>query len=185
MLIDDPVVDLTLRACLALLFVAAGWHKARDVAGFRRIMGAYRMLPASMLPVAALAAIGAELLVAIAILWPRFQAIGAAGMVIILALYSAAIAINLARGRRDIDCGCGGAAEQRLSASLVVRNLILMGAAVATLTPIATRPLIWLDWLTLFGAVAVLAASWAAANRLLAAGTDMRARRARHAEMIP
>jgi uncharacterized membrane protein YphA (DoxX/SURF4 family) len=185
MLIDDPVVDLTLRACLALLFAATGWHKARDVAGFCRIMGAYRILPASMLPTAAVAAIGVELLVAIAILCPPFQMVGAVGMVTVLALYSAAIAVNLARGRRDIDCGCGGAAAQPLSAWLVVRNLILMMAAGATLTPSATRPLVWLDWLTLLGAVAVLAASWAAANRLLAAGTDLRARAARHAEMIP
>jgi len=183
--IGDPIVDLTVRACLALLFVTTGWHKARDLAGFRRIVGAYRILPASMLPAAALAAIGVELLVAIAILCPPFQTIGAAGMVILLALYATAIAVNLARGRRDIDCGCGGAPEQPLHAWLVVRNLILMVAAGATLVPIAARPLVWLDGLTLLGAVAVLAASWAAANRLLAAATDMRARYARHAEMLP
>jgi len=43
-----------------------------------------------------------------------------------MALFTTAIAINLARGRVSIDCGCGGATGQKLSIGLVVRNLLMM-----------------------------------------------------------
>jgi len=47
------------------------------------------------------------------------------------------VAINVQRGRTNIDCGCGGVeGKQRLSWSLVARNGVLVGAlAAATLVP--------------------------------------------------
>ena len=42
----------------------------------------------------------------------------------LLLAYAAVMAINLVRGRRFIDCGCGGAA-QPLSLGLVLRNVVL------------------------------------------------------------
>jgi hypothetical protein len=44
----------------------------------------------------------------------------------LLALFTGAVAINVARGRVAIDCGCGGANGQKISRALVVRNLIMM-----------------------------------------------------------
>lgn len=49
-----------------------------------------------------------------------------AGAVALLLLFAAAMAINLARGRADIDCGCGQSfLKQTLSWSLVARNAAL------------------------------------------------------------
>jgi hypothetical protein len=87
----------------------------------------------------------------------------------VLLLYGFAIAVNLARGRRDIDCGCGGLMErQALSEALVLRNALLAGAALASALPVAPRVFGGLDALTVFGAVTSASLLYAAANRLFA-----------------
>jgi hypothetical protein len=54
----------------------------------------------------------------------------------LLALFTVAITVNLARGRVLIDCGCGGASGQKLSRGLVVRNFLMMlGLALAWAAP--------------------------------------------------
>ena len=56
---------------------------------------------------------------------------------LLLGLYAAGIVVNLRRGRRHIDCGCGvGSRAQPISAGLVVRNTVLIGlcGAVASAT---------------------------------------------------
>ena len=79
-------------------------------------------------------------------------------MLALLVLYSAAIAINLLRGRRDIECGCGGAATHvPLSGWLLARNAALMATALA----VHAAP----------QALALAAASWPAALASLAVAT--------------
>ena len=58
----DPAIDLTLRAALALLFLAAAAHKLRDRAAFRATFADYRIVPdavsglaANLVPLAELA----------------------------------------------------------------------------------------------------------------------------------
>ena len=51
-------------------------------------------------------------------------------MAILLLLFAAAMAVNLRRGRADIDCGCAlGLLKERISWPLVARNLVLAAAA--------------------------------------------------------
>ena len=55
---------------------------------------------------------------------------------LLLSLYTAAIVLNLARGRRDIDCGCGGpGSRQTLHEWLVWRNLAYLTLALLALPP--------------------------------------------------
>ena len=56
----------------------------------------------------------------------------------LLLLYSAALAMNILRGRKQLDCGCGGA-TQGLGWGLVVRNLTLVAIAAPALEPQASR----------------------------------------------
>lgn len=168
-IIQDPVLHLTLRASLALLFASAAIHKARDFPLFRETLRIYRVLPEALVPLAAGATLGAELFVAVALLAPLVGVDGASGALVLLAIYSMAIAINLARGRREIDCGCGGpASRQPISGWLLARNLLLAGVAFMVLTSVRARPLLWLDWLTMASAVGVFALAWDAGHRLLA-----------------
>ena len=84
---------------------------------------------------------------------------------------AAAIGVNLARGRRHIDCGCAGPHARRpIGPGLVVRNTVLAAVALAALAPVYDRPLVWVDALTVSGAVLALAALYVAADRLMAYG---------------
>jgi len=165
----DPAIEAALRGALALLFAVAARHKARDLDGFRATLAEYRLLPEGAASVAARLVIVAEVAASVALLVPVLRAPGpflAAGL---LAVYTGAIAINLARGRRDIDCGCAGPAlRQPLSGWLLGRNGILLAAALACLVPLRPRPLVWVDALTVTGAVAALAAFYGALDRLVA-----------------
>ncbi len=165
----DPAVDAALRAAFALLFLVAASHKLRDPGRFRTTLAEYRLLPGPVVPLAAMLVIGVEVVVAIALLAPARRAPGPGAAAAVLAVYGAAIAVNLARGRRHIDCGCVGPAVRRpISGWLVARNAALAAAALAAVAPVRPRPLVWVDALTVMGATATLAALYASVDRLLA-----------------
>ena len=165
----DPAVDAALRAAFALLFLVAANHKLRDPGRFRTTLAEYRLLPGPVVPLAAMLVIGVEVVVAIALLAPARRAPGPGAAAAVLAVYGAAIAVNLARGRRHIDCGCAGPAVRRpISGWLVARNAALAAAALAAVAPVRPRPLVWVDALTVMGATATLAALYASVDRLLA-----------------
>jgi hypothetical protein len=165
----DPVIDAALRAVFGLLFLVAAVHKLRDLGRFEATLAEYRLLPTRLVPVAAGAVPAVEAAVAVALAVPGLGRPGLAGAAVLLVIYAAAVAINLARGRRDIDCGCAGPAVRRpLSGWLVGRNLVLAAAALGGLAPVGARALVWVDVLTVAGATAVLGALWAALDRMIA-----------------
>lgn len=165
----DPVVTLVARVGLVLLFGSAAFHKLRDRLEFTGVLAGYRVLPAGIVPTAAVAVAAAELVIAAAL--AAGSMVGPAGAVVLLAIYSLAIGINLARGRRTIDCGCGAlGARQPIGEWLLVRNALLVGAALTLVAaPVATRPLSWVDLVSVAGAVAVAVLVWTAAHGLAAA----------------
>jgi hypothetical protein len=163
----DPAIDLTLRAGLGLLFLVAAAHKLRDPRRFVATVAEYQLLPATLGMAGAAGIVAAELGVVIALAAQRRLGLIAAAA--LLVAYAAAIGINLARGRRDLDCGCTGPAARRpISGPLVIRNLALAALALAGMAPLAARPLLWIDGLTIAAATAALAACWTATDRLLA-----------------
>ena len=171
----DPVVALALRASLTLLLAGAALAKLRDLRAFAAAVAGYRLLPAALAGPAAAGFVAAELALASGLWLEPLRAASALGAAGLMTLYGVAIAANLARGRRDIDCGCGGPlGRQALSEALVLRNLGLAGAALACSLPMAPRELAWLDVLTLAAAVGAAAALYAASNVLLAAPTVSR-----------
>lgn len=165
----DPVIDVALRASLAVLFAAAATHKARDPRRFRATVAAYRLLPAVLATPAALVLCASEIGVAMALVTPGARSAGLLGAALLLALYAGAIGINLGRGRRDLDCGCAGPTVRRpINGWLVARNAIFAAFALAGLAPVAPRPLVWVDALTILGSTATLAALYASVDRMLA-----------------
>jgi len=172
---SDPVVAATLRLGLCLLLGSAALHKLRDPARFRATLGDYRLLPAAW--VAGLAGfVGIlELGLAAGLLVPSVAPGAALGCAALLAVYSAAIAVNLARGRRHIDCGCTGPAQaQTLSGWLLVRNAVLLAAAAAAALPFAPRPWLWLDTLSLGGTLLGSSLLWLASTRLMTEWPELR-----------
>ena len=165
----DPVIVATLRAALALLFFVAAGHKLRDLGRFRATLGEYRLVPDRFAAPAAALLVAAEAAAAGALLVPGARAAGLLAAAALLFVYGAAIAINLARGRWDIDCGCAGPAVRRpITGWLVARNAVLAAAALAGLAPVHPRALLWVDAVTVAGATAALAACYASLDRVIA-----------------
>ena len=169
----DPLILKAIAVGLGLMFVIASYHKLADAAGFRitlleyQVMPEFAVTPASrIIPVIELA-LGAAWL-----LGHYAGGLTAVASAALLGIYATAIGINIARGRVHFDCGCGFGGkrdhEQYLSGGLVVRNLVLIGAALLTLLPVKERSLTFGDWLTLVAALLAGALMFGAANQLLA-----------------
>jgi hypothetical protein len=111
----------------ALLFLVAGIDKLRHRALLPGVIANYRLLPAALvgpasalLPLAELA-VAAGLLAGLMTGWTMVPALAAA---LLLLAFAGAMAINILRGRRHIDCGCGHAGlRQRLGWGRVARNI--------------------------------------------------------------
>jgi len=84
----------------------------------------------------------------------------------LMLVYAAAMALNLLRGRSQIDCGCG-ADVHLLSWALVTRNGVLALAALIVSGPSVARELQWLDAVTLVGAALSLYAAYLLFDELL------------------
>lgn len=167
----DPAVDLVLRLALAALLLGGGVAKLRDRAAFRRAIEGHDLLPSYALGFASIAFALAELGLGAALAHSALRGGGdlaLAGATVLFTVYGAVIVWNLARGRREIDCGCGGAAHLPVSGWLVARNGVLVVAAVVCTTGTTGRTLGWIDAATIAAGVAVLALLWSAVHGLLA-----------------
>lgn len=170
----DPVIPLVIALSLAVLWLAAAAHKLRAFDAFSGVLTDYRLLPARATGVCAGAVVGAELCLGVGLLLPISRNFALAGSALALVLYAGAIAVNLVRGRRFIDCGCTAfAGQQPLGVWLVARNLLLALAALAATLPVQGRTLVWFDAIAVPAAVCVSAFLYAAVNRLFAQGPDL------------
>jgi len=127
---------------LAAVFAGACGHKVGEWQRFRAAFAAYRIVPEGLVGAVAGIVTLAEVLVVLALI--ILQPVGLIGAALLLGVYLVAISINLARGRRHIDCGCGDEPTP-LSYRLLVRIGLLAGLAV------------WAGW-----AHGIAGVSWAA-----------------------
>jgi uncharacterized membrane protein len=124
------------RVTVAAIFGLAAIHVMQEWTAFGTIVEGYRIVPRPLSMIAAAILPPLELTVATALLLPTTSRIGAMLGFCLMALFTGAITVNIARGRVSIDCGCGGAAGQMLSAGLVLRNLVvILGLAIGCMAP--------------------------------------------------
>ncbi|WP_136162682.1 MauE/DoxX family redox-associated membrane protein [Sphingomonas flavalba] len=146
----DPFLLLLARAALGGLMLAAALHKLSEPARFADAVDGYRLVPAPLIRPTAWAIMLAELAAALAVLWPVGEAwrAGLGGVAGLMLAYAAAMAINLLRGRSNVDCGClGFGAAKRIRWAMVGRGGALAAvSALVALAPAAVRPLLWIDW---------------------------------------
>lgn len=140
----DPQVHGLIGMALALLLGSAAAHKLREPQRFAAQLAAYRLLPEAVAPLAGRALGALEAFLCLALLLPWTRAAAGPAVALLLALYGGAIAINLLRGRRHIDCGCGDVPVP-LSLWLLVRNAVLVAGAAVLALPVSERALGWLD----------------------------------------
>ena len=165
MIAIDPAIRGLCAFALALIFGASGVMKLRDLEMFEGSLANYQLAPtwierplAYLLPIV-------ECLAAAGLLMTSTRTIAASTLLALLTIFTGAIAINLARGRTNIDCGCfGPALRQELSGWLLLRNLFLMILAAAVIVPASDRAIESLDVATIVLGALTLVILYASAN---------------------
>jgi hypothetical protein len=165
----DPIALTLISISFGLMFLLAAVHKLRALDIFRAVLADYRVMPALIVPVVAVALPLIE--IALGLLWLFSNVNPWLPTTVLFVLYTAGISINLLRGRVHISCGCGFGAstntDEALSWGLVVRNAILMTAALVASLPVAPRAVGILDYFTLAAALIAVVLLFAAGNQLI------------------
>ena len=167
-ILTDPVAVYAARGGIALLFGLAVWAKIRNFSVFRATLADYQLVPQPLISAAAILVVGLEAAIVFGALIPITAPWAMASGLVLLLVYAFAIAINLIRGRHDIDCGCTGpAVRQSLSSWLLVRNTVLASFASVGFSAPSARDTGFLDFVLTVVVVATVAGIYAAANQLM------------------
>lgn len=173
----DPVLLYAASAALACVLLLGALEKLKDMTAFAAAVTAYEIVPAGVGAAFAWGYVLAEALAGALLLAPVSRSTGAALALAVLAVATAGVAVNLARGRRDIDCGCGGPAFRSAAARgaglswwMVLRNglLALWTLPVFAAAQGASRSLQWADAASVFGLAMSAVALYFTVNHLLA-----------------
>jgi hypothetical protein len=176
MITIDPAIRDLCATALAMIFGASGAMKLRDVEMFEGSLANYQLVPEWMGPPLACAIPLLECAGAIGLIIPSARMVAVLLLLALLVTFTGAITINLARGRRNIDCGCfGPTLRQELSGWLLLRNAFLMLVATGTLLPASARMLEPLDVATIALGAMVLVTLYASANFAIANAPKLRA----------
>ncbi len=123
-----PTIALLVSWLLALIFAVSVRHKITSWPRFKASFAAYEIVPESLITPAAAILVACELIVVVGCLFAMAEAMtAAAGLLLVFGL---AMTINLVRGRRYIDCGCGDEPTP-IGIGLLLRNAVLFGMAIA------------------------------------------------------
>ncbi|MCY3988925.1 MAG: hypothetical protein OXF94_10100, partial [Gammaproteobacteria bacterium] len=130
----DPLAHWLIALFLAVFFLAGGLHKFSDFERFVSLLGKYDVVrpdllaPAAGLVVAVETTIGLALLTSL--LFPQLRIIemgGFAAGAALLFVYLLLMAYSLARGNREIDCGCSFRKQRSLISTWhLCRNGVLI-----------------------------------------------------------
>jgi len=167
----DPILLYVAAASVSGILLLGALEKLRNLAHFEGAVAAYALLPSKAVPAFAFIFPAAEITAGVLLLLPAGRNAGAALGVALLIAATAGVAINLLRGRRDIDCGCGGFSDQGAGLSwwLVARNGFLVTMALSLFLGQAdvSRVLGWVDGLTFFGATLAVLGLYFSFNQLI------------------
>lgn len=166
---------LMLRVYAGLLLLFAAATKIGDPLKFEAVLSGYRVVPEPLLPIVArtLPAIeGLIGLLLIAMVGGGYECFAAASL---LACFAVAVGMNLARGRTEIDCGCGGIVPTTIHRGIVIGNVLLAALLIAVAGASAPEPLLLkvgavFGGASLFALHQILGLAMALRRRAIAAG---------------
>ena len=144
---------------LAVVFLVAGANKLQALHTFEGVVYNFRLLPEALVRPVAYSLPFMELALAAALLITATRSYAGWSAAVLLGIFTLAVAVNLLRGRREIDCGCfSSELKQRLSPWLLLRNISLIGLAlwIAGNTVVVPYSLISIEESLLGIAVAVM-----------------------------
>ncbi|MEP7245739.1 MAG: MauE/DoxX family redox-associated membrane protein [Gammaproteobacteria bacterium] len=162
----DPVVSALIALSGVLLFGSAVFTKMRAPSLFLATLKEYRIVPTISVRLVGGLIGAAEFAVSAGLLWPATRPVSGFAGAGLLLLYSGAIAVNLSRGRRDMDCGCG-LQPRTIGSWMVVRNIFLAAALLLLLIPELHRGFRLMDLATIAGGLIVTSLLYASADLLL------------------
>ncbi|HEX6017431.1 MAG TPA: MauE/DoxX family redox-associated membrane protein [Burkholderiaceae bacterium] len=163
----DPVFAHSAAAVVGAVLLIGAVEKLREPESWRDALENYKLLPSAAVPAFARTLPLLEILAGVLLLPLATRQLGALVALALLAMFTAAIAINLLRGRDRIDCGCGGNAHTPLSTAVVLRTVVLMLLAVAAAAPLLGRATVWLDFVAAGLATLFLLGLYFLANSML------------------
>ena len=164
----DPALGYLVVLDLAALLGWSALQKIKARREFFETLTAYRVLPEGWVPAAVHGVPWAELLIALGMLMPVSRPAACMAAAALLLTYGGAIAVNLARGRRDLDCGCSLANGRRpIAGWMLVRNAMMACVAVVASLPWNPRTCALLDIMTILGGAAAAALLYASIDALL------------------
>lgn len=136
------VMAIAGSVCVGLIFLLAAAQKLRHWRLLPGVVANYRLLPRWAVGAASTFLPLVELLLAITLLSGQLGVPSAMAGMALLLIFAGAMAINVARGRVHIDCGCGQEfLAQQLGWALVARNLVLAGLLLPSLENPALVPM--------------------------------------------
>lgn len=120
-----PHLAFALQLSLGFVFLLSTLPKLRRPMEFAQSVVEYRILPAKIASIVALALIPLEAFLMVAFLtgWRTDAAFPIA--LVMLSIFTIAVGINIRRGRR-IACGCFGSASEQISRRTLARLLVLL-----------------------------------------------------------
>ena len=128
-LLINPYLVFACSTVIGLILTAGGVGKLANLKTLTKVLLAYDILPKKTLPFAGLmlpiVEVGTGTMVLLQMLRPLANYLAAA----LFMAFVLAVATNLARGRRDLPCGCFGRGTKGISWRLVFRNLAFVGLA--------------------------------------------------------
>lgn len=138
----DPLIALTISLSLAALMAGAAAHQVLAWTEWQGVVRNYRLVPIGAAVILGALLPCGEVAAAVLLLLPVERPVGAGVTALLLVLYAAAMGINIARGRTEIDCGCfASRSHQGISRWMVGRNILLAVLALALCLPASQRPL--------------------------------------------
>jgi uncharacterized membrane protein len=148
----EPALLFTAIALVAAVFGWSGYAKLAGLETFQADLAAYQLVPPwAITPLSWFFPV-VEIGLALAVLIPATRTEASWGLIALTLVFSAAVAINLLRGRRELDCGCFGGLSQHIGPQTLLRNAILLaGLTLIALVPPA-RAALSLDLITGFSA---------------------------------
>ena len=175
----DPLIAKAIALGMGFLFLTAAWHKFKSPTQFEASLLDYQLLPEWSIRPVALAIPVVELVIGTS--WIFGWSIRQIAIVsaLLLTSYTLAIAINVARGRVHIGCGCGApsadSSDQPISMGLVLRNCLLIALALVSTLPLLDRPLGVTDFIVLAATMISSFLLYAAVTQLLTNSNVIRA----------
>lgn len=165
----DPSILLASRVLGAFVFASAVIGKLRHRDEFIGVVANYRIVPPMLVAPAAWLVIALEIIAALSLISGIALRGGATISLLLLCAFTTAVAINLGRGRTDIDCGCfQSALRQHLSGALVLRNVLLVVALLPLAIAHAPLPASLLEAVDGLAAGAVLSVLYQVFGHLIA-----------------